>query len=374
MKQYIILDISGKVVKYDNALFDALRILDSKAKFRCLMPEKGLFSLIPKKNKNSENLFKRLIKVLEVLLNYLVVCSYLYRIKPDVLHVQWLPLMEFVGWEIFIFKYLKRISPSTKYVLTIHNIYPHNMSDGAKRSYNVRFRKISNLFDSFIVHTHNSKIEAVKAFALNDSNVYVCCHGVFEPHNVIIKTKKYTNENINILQFGGQSAYKGTDLLVDAICGLDKRHKSMVSVNIVGDISPAFLADLKKRDTDSIINWMPYFLKDDELYEVINNSDIIVLPYRAISQSGVLLLSIYFEKLIICSNLPSFIETMSLENCKELDDCLFFETENADSLRKLLIRYIDGNVCVDKLINRIKYLKKLYSWDCAAKSTLKVYE
>ena len=57
MKQYIILDISGKVVKYDNALFDALRILDSKAKFRCLMPEKGLFSLIPKKNKNSENLF-----------------------------------------------------------------------------------------------------------------------------------------------------------------------------------------------------------------------------------------------------------------------------------------------------------------------------
>ena len=374
MKQYIILDISGKVEKYDNALFDALCRLDSKVTFRCLMPGKGLFSFIPKKIKNSENLFKRLIKVLEVLLNYMVICSCLYRKKPEVLHVQWLPLLEFVGWEIYIFKYFQKKSPSTKYVLTIHNIYPHNMSDRAKIAYNNRFRKISKMFDAFIVHTQNSKVEAVKDFALNDSNVYVCCHGVFEPHNVMIKTKKYIKENINILQFGNQSFYKGTDLLVDAICGLDERRKSMVSVNIVGDISPVFLADLKSRDTDSKINWIPYFLNDDKLYEVINNSDIIVLPYRAISQSGVLLLSIYFEKLIICSNLPSFIETMSLENIKELDDCLFFETENADSLRKLLIRYIDGNVCVDKLINRIKYLKKLYSWDSAAKSTLKVYE
>ena len=47
------------------------------------------------------------------------------------------------------------------------------------------------MFDAFIVHTQNSKVEAVKDFALNDSNVYVCCHGVFEPHNVMIKTKKY---------------------------------------------------------------------------------------------------------------------------------------------------------------------------------------
>lgn len=115
------------------------------------------------------------------------------------------------------------------------------------------------MFDAFIVHTQNSKVEAVKDFALNDSNVYVCCHGVFEPHNVMIKTKKYIKENINILQFGNQSFYKGTDLLVDAICGLDERRKSMVSVNIVGDISPVFLADLKSRDTDSKINWIPYF-------------------------------------------------------------------------------------------------------------------
>ena len=205
MKQYIILDISGKVEKYDNALFDALCRLDSKVTFRCLMPGKGLFSFIPKKIKNSENLFKRLIKVLEVLLNYMVICSCLYRKKPEVLHVQWLPLLEFVGWEIYIFKYFQKKSPSTKYVLTIHNIYPHNMSDRAKISYNNRFRKISKMFDAFIVHTQNSKVEAVKDFALNDSNVYVCCHGVFEPHNVMIKTKKYIKENINILQCGNQA-------------------------------------------------------------------------------------------------------------------------------------------------------------------------
>ena len=134
---------------------------------------------------------------------------------------------------------------------------------------------------------------------------------------------------LHILQFGGQSYYKGTDVLVNAVCGLDEERKAKIETRIVGGISQSLLEELKTKDKDSIIKWKAYFLDDEELHQEINDSDIIVLPYRAISQSGVLLLSINFGKLIICSDLPSFMETMRGEEGNELDGCLFFKNEDS---------------------------------------------
>ena len=85
-----------------------------------------------------------------------------------------------------------------------------------------------------------------------------------------------------------------------------------------------------------------------------------MLPYRAISQSGVLLLSINFGKLIICSDLPSFMETMRGEDGNELDGCLFFKNEDSVSLRDLLVRYIDQTIDENAIRERVQHLKK--SW------------
>lgn len=370
---YYIEDISGKVENYDIALFNAIKSEASKSSVRLLLPGINLLSIVPRKFKASENIIKRILKVAEGLLNYVYTLATVACTKPDVLHLQWLPFIEFNGCEVPILKSIKRLSPKTKLVLTIHNIYPHNMSLKAKKKYNIRFRKACALFDAFIVHTNISKEEVILEFGLIPDNVNVCCHGVFEPDSIKINTTRRKEGKLHILQFGGQSYYKGTDLLVDAVCGLDKRHKAKIETHIVGGISSHFLEELKAKDKDSIIKWKPYFLDDDELYQEINDSDIIVLPYRAISQSGVLLLSIYFGKLIICSDLPSFKETMRGQEGDKLDDSLFFKREDADSLKKILTRYIDKNINEKDVQDRVQHLKKLYSWTNAAKSTLDVY-
>ena len=97
------------------------------------------------------------------------------------------------------------------------------------------------------------------------------------------------------------------------------------------------------------------------------------MPYRAISQSGVLLLSIFFEKLIICSDLPSFRETMQGKWGDSLDRDLFFRTEDVGDLRNLLVRYVDGEVSEMLLRERILHLKHLYSWERAARATWDLY-
>lgn len=373
MKKYYLEDISGKVVNYDLALFEALKKETVDASVEFLTPGRGLLSLIPKRWQYTENIFKRLVKAAEVLLNYGVICMRVACDKPDVLHMQWLPFMEFVGWEIPIIKRLKRISPKTRLVLTVHNIYPHDMSSERKKAYNARFRKVCSLLDAFIVHTDISKEDVVRDFGISPDRVHVCCHGVFEPKGISINPECRKGGKFHILQFGTQSYYKGTDLLVEAINGLDKDRKQRIETHIVGGISHSFLDELKHKDKDSTILWKPYCLDDEELYQEINDTDLIVLPYRAISQSGVLLLSIYFNKLIICSDLPSFKETMQGDEGDGLDNCLFFKNEDSGSLRELLVRYIDGDVDETVLRNRIKHLKDLYSWNSAAKSTLEAY-
>lgn len=95
----IVLDLSGKVDLYDQVLFKALKAETEMSRYGFLAPGNGLLSLVPKMISHSENIIKRLIKDSEGLLNYWITCIIIAFSKPDVLHMQWLPFMEVVGWE-----------------------------------------------------------------------------------------------------------------------------------------------------------------------------------------------------------------------------------------------------------------------------------
>lgn len=370
----LVVDISGKVEFYDDSLVSSLQNQFKEDSIVLLRPGKGLLSLVPRKFKNSESIIKRLIKVIEGLLNYCYVFLRVIFCHVNILHLQWLPFMEVNGWEIPYLLLLKKISPNTKIVLTIHNIYPHNLQEKRKKKYNVRFRKACKYIDEFIVHTNISKNDVIREFEIHENIISVCCHGMFIPVGVEPQSTNRDGGKLHILQFGNQSYYKGTDILVEAVSKLNEKNQVKIDTRIIGNISPQFLEELQKKDTNGIISWVPRFLDDGELYEEINKCDLIVLPYRAISQSGVLLLSIFFSKLIICSNLPSFVETMRGNDGESLDNVLFFKSEDADSLRMLLEKYIENTIDEEKIKIRLDNLKKLYSWECAASSTYNVYK
>ena len=373
MKKYLIVDITGRVGQYDQALTEAIDELCSDEDVRLILPRKGLISLIPKKYEFSEYKIKRIARVLEALINYIYIILQLAYRHIEIVHLQWLPFMEINAWENVILALMRKVAPRTRIVLTIHNVYPHNMDSNAKKNYNVRFRKACGYIDAFIVHTETSKQEVIHEFGLPEEKVAVCCHGVFVPKDVSIKQEKRDSDKYRVLQFGTQSYYKGTDVLVDAACGLSEEEKNRIEIRIIGGIKSDFLQQMKAKDNNNTITWKPRYIEDPELYEEINNCDLIVLPYRAISQSGVLLLAIFFEKNIICSDLPSFKETMRGKETNDLDDLLFFRNEDAVNLRKLIRQYANRTIDEKAVKARINHLKKLYSWKNAATSTLHVY-
>lgn len=377
MKKILIIDISGKVDNYDKALYNALlsKSQNGGTKVQLLIPGKGLLRIIPRKISQTEFILKRLAKVIEVMVNYVYVCSRLLVQSIDVVHLQWLPFLEVTGIEKHILQVFRKISPKTKFVLTIHNIYPHGANKYSEKQrirYNKRFTLACEQFDILIVHTESSRREIVEEFGIKESRIKVVPHGVFVPHQFVSSIRSKTHDRITILQFGLQSYYKGTDIFVKAVNELSETYRNRIEARVVGGISDSYFEELKKIDKGNF-NWKPYFLPDKELYEEICNCDILVLPYREISQSGVLLLSVFFEKLIICSNLPSFVETLHGDCDDSLDNELFFESENVPSLCDLIKKYVDGQIHEHSIRKRISYLKELYSWENSAIKTLTIY-
>lgn len=371
--KYLMVDISGKVPKYDIALCEALSsCFGDKSELALLAANissrdikcnaKRLLSLIPKKFQNSENKYKRSIKAFEGLLNYLYLVLYVFLKRPSIVHFQWLPFLEVASIERVFLRLIRIASPKSKIWITIHNIYPHNSSGNARIRYKSRFVQIDRFFDLFILHLQTSKIEFCKEFGIDPSRCKVIPHGVFEPENLKITSHK-RDEKLRLVMYGNQSYYKGTDILIDAIALLPKDAQEQIDTTIVGKTSVDYLRLLQKKSEGLDIHIIPKYVPDDTLYQIILNSDVIVLPYREISQSGVLLLALYFERPIICSDLPSFKETLV-----GYDNDLFFEKNNEKKLSKLLEDILEKKVDLFDKQKKIVELKDLYLWKNIAKA------
>ena len=376
----LVADISGKVPLYNESLCLSLgEQTEGKHRFFCATPslqtnletvrQIKLLNLLPEKYKKSKSRIKRIVKAIEGLLNYIYLLYIIKQNKIDILHLQWLPFLEFTGIELYILKLIRKIYPDVRIILTIHNVYPHNYPELKKNYYKERFIAISELIAFFIVHTKETASEVINEYCLDPNQIGVVHHGLFVPKGFISSKQMPQNTQIRFIMFGSQEPYKGTDLLVEAAVKLPKDSQERMFITIVGEIQKDYYLHLSKQTEGLNVKWIPRFVEEKELYSEIAHSDVIVLPYRTISQSGALMLALSFNKPIIASDLPSFKETLN-----GFSDDLFFETDNSDSLAALMKRYIDGTIDFNKTLSIIVDLRQQYSWHLAAQKTVLIYD
>lgn len=373
----ISVDISGKVSKYDNALYESLlNNVSDGYEVICLTPYKvftnsynykfQLTSLVPEKFSASSSKLKRIVKAIEGVINYIRLGNLLKKSKAKILHMQWLPFLEISSIEYYFLKWYKNLSPNLKIILTVHNIYPHNSTKSYKELYRKRFARVKSYIDSYIVHTTNSVVDLKSEFGVSEGMVTVIPHGVFEPQKVPQRCRE--DNRVRLLMFGYQSQYKGTDLLLEAFKLLPHDVRTIVDLHIVGKTAP----DLHKQleEMSPYVRWKNRFVSDEELNEEIVNSDIIIYPYRAISQSGALLLGLFFEKPMILSDLPSFIETLD-GYPKEL----YFKAGNSESLAEVIgLALTRDSTYWTKLKSVLNTNKNNYSWLESANKTYNLYQ
>ena len=373
-----IVDIAGTVDEYSIYLSHSLtKVKDAEDEITLLCQTSQqddeinlirLFSLIPAQFKRSLSAWKRIVKALETIVNYVRLIIFVKSNHIDIVHFQWFPFLELGNVEIYVLKTIRWISPNTKIVYTHHNIYPHNSSETKKKAYKKRLLNILPFIDKFVVHNSTTKENVHTEFGIDNNIIYVQHHGIFYPREDFDNIKKTTNKK-KILMYGMQSPYKGTDILVNAINLLPKEIKLQIEVEIVGRLGDEYLSTFREVAILNQIVINPKRISNKELYEKISSSDYLIYPYRKISQSGALLLGLYFNKIIVASDLPQFVETL-----KGFKHEWFFRSDSPDSLASLLQRLITEENSVEGELKIIEDLKKEYSWDNVAKSTLLMYK
>lgn len=365
-----VIDITNKVPLYSEALMKALHSTkESDDTIVFYSSEHHLLSIVPRRIENSKNLAKRALKAFETLLNWCYLVILLSIKKYDVVHFQWLPFLEISSIEALFLRLLKGLG-THQMIFTIHNVYPHGTEGPhAKAKYVKRFRKVARHFNKFIVHTSHTKNQVNEDLGVPNDLIFVVHHGIFEHKRVTNDDKKNISGKYTIIMYGNQDKYKGTDIFVDSLSLLSEDLKRSVSAKIIGRMDDEMYKYATSKDLGIELKIIPHFVPEEELYRNIAESDLIVLPYRDISQSGVLLLALSFNKCILTSDLPSFRETL-----EGFDDNMFFKVGDAQSMSFAIERFIQKEIDIEKQLMIIDSLNEKYSWESAGRLTYNIYK
>lgn len=237
---------------------------------------------------NLSQKFRQVLRALEYPIDLLRLVGYVKSEKPQIVHYNWirLPKMDY----LFI-RYLK--SKNIKVIYTAHNFLPHNSEDRFFKDY----FKIYKSIDIIITLTEYVKNLIVQKMGVSEEKIIVVPHVNYAPivqfycKNPNVKEAKKNVEQKTILFFGSISPYKGLDILIRSFKRVKESYPNCI-LKICGNSSEDFskynnLIENLEIDNDSI-KLDIRFITMRESIEILKEADLVVLPYKNSSQSGVI--------------------------------------------------------------------------------------
>lgn len=199
-----------------------------------------------------------------------------------------------------------------RFVLTVHDLLPHDRrTDSALRASRLAYKMPHHL----VVHTHRMAKELDERFRVSPAKLTVMPHGL-EPTGASTRGRKCSPHRpvVRLLCFGHVARYKGIDVLIDAM--------SLVSVPCELHVSgmcrdPNLAAELGARieasSASARITWHNDFVSEEAMGALFEGSDVAVLPYRHIDQSGVLIQALRFGVPVVATRVGAFEEYVNPE-------------------------------------------------------------
>jgi len=227
--------------------------------------------------------------------------SRLARFAPDVIHCQWLPLPAIDG---LFGRSLRGIAPV---VLTLHDTVPFNGAEPWLMR--AGLGRLLEAADGVITHTEQGR-KRLAARGLAAERLHVVPHGLLGPRIDGIRPKR---RRLTLLQLGRIKPYKGVDLLIEAVAGLDAEERAGLEVRICGkphiDMAP-LEARIAALGLDDCITLRLGFLDDAAMQGELGRADALLFPYREIEASGVLMVAVARGMPVIASRIGVFAEML----------------------------------------------------------------
>lgn len=284
-------------------------------------------------------------KVYNYISSYFKINKILKENRYDILHTEWFILSPVDYY--FISKFKKKYG--LKYVSTVHDILPFN-----EKCYDKLFhKKLYDLADSIILQAPGNMKRFAKLFPEDKDKTIMIPHGHMLDYVEQFDSEK-AREKLNIakdktvfLFFGQIKKVKGVDILLRAILELKKIRDDFFVV-IAGSVWKADFTEcqnlIDNNDLSELLRTDIRYIPDEEVKYYYSASDVCVLPYTDVYQSGVIQLAYGYKKAVLSSDLPAFTQFVK-------DGQTGYIFRNRD--------YVDLANCMSKAIDEKEKLKEL---------------
>ncbi len=228
--------------------------------------------------------------------------------EPDLVICRfWLP---FMGPSLGTILKLIQKKIKTTVVGLIDNIIPHEHRIGDR----LLSKYFTHQVDNYVVmsHTVGEELKTFKA----DANIQFLNHPVYDIFGSKadkVFSKKQLKLDLNqdyILFFGFIRAYKGLDLLLEAMA-IPKLKSLGIKLIVAGE----FYEDRAKYDSiiaqyklQKDIIFFDNYIPDDEVKYYFGAADLVVQPYKTATQSGISQIAYHFEKPMIVTDVGGLSE------------------------------------------------------------------
>lgn len=318
-------------------------------------------------------LLRRSLKFTEAMLNMAALSVRFLISPPDIVHVQYLPMLK---WKIPLDLWFLKLCRmrGAKIILTVHDLLPHDTAELYKKT----FCELYGMVDKIICHSDHIKKRLVDEFHVPEKNVQVIPHGPFfydveiTDNQKLLSELDIKNDELVVLWQGIIFPYKGIDLLLDAWQAVEDKVSHAVLI-IAGtgaaELLHAILEQSKRLGLKRVKTQFR-FVSTEELVALYRAADIVVYPYRAITTSGALATGLALGKTIIASDLPVFREILASG-----ENALLVDPQNRKQLSEALIELLTRPDIRNQLATNTKKMNfGDESWSSIAQQTVEIYK
>jgi glycosyltransferase involved in cell wall biosynthesis len=269
---------------------------------------------------------------------------------------------------------LRRLQP--RLVYTAHVVTPHEPMRVQRQVYG----RINRLSDLVIAHSRTDRDRLVAEWAVDPGSVTVIPHGEygFFERAVELPGREESRRQLGIasneraaLFFGYIREYKGLDLLLDAwpsVLALEPNARLL----IVGDpvqLPAARRQELAERARALGAICRFEYVPFDEVGRYLVAADVLTIPYRRISQSGIVFLGLGMSLPIVASRLGPFAETLRHE-----ESALLVEPGSVEELAAAVARLLGDADLRRRLVSGGLRVARDHSWPAIAGRTEEAFE
>jgi glycosyltransferase involved in cell wall biosynthesis len=273
----------------------------------------------------------------------------------DVVHFQWLSVQQLDG---LLLPSRRAPGGERPRVLTAHDILPREPLLGQRAAQ----RRLYGHFDAVVVHSEHGRGRLIGELGVEPERVHVIPHGVLSYlTDGAEQPPPFETDLPVVLFFGLLRPYKGLDVLLEAWRGVEGAQLWIAGMPLM-DIAALRAAAGANVRLDA------RFIDDAQLRGYFKRADLVVLPYRAADQSGVLFTALAFGKPVLVSDVGGFAEVAATGAARAVP------AGDARALRAALQQLLGDPAERAALARRGAVVgRERYAWEDIARRTLALY-